>query len=86
MERPRGVFCWWGFPATSDRGTGDPQSCPHFLLWEMPVHIDNATTTSRRVRSARARAQNASFVPSGGLNDVLLNFWSQYQKTEILGR
>jgi len=47
------------FPATSDRGSGDPQTCPNFRLWQMAIPIHNATT--RGVRSGPKMSENAQF-------------------------
>jgi len=43
VEGPKGCLRPRCFPATSDRGAGDDQTCPIFRLWQMAIPMQNAT-------------------------------------------
>jgi len=64
VEGPKGAFWQWSFPATSDRGAGDPQTCPNFRLWQMAVpQLLHGASDRRRATDDWKRAILRTDVP-----------------------
>jgi len=83
--RSKGVFFQdWRFPVTSDRGAGDPKTCPKFRLWQMTIPIQNATTL--RVRSGPKMSENVQFWGRMYFSTKYLHPYPQnYPKTPFWG-
>jgi len=59
VEGSKGCLPARCFPATSDRGAGDPQTCQNFRLWQIGMPMQNVI--ARCVRSGPTMSENAQF-------------------------
>jgi len=76
VEGPKGFLLLVAAFCVIWRGSWDPQSCPNFRLWLMPVYIYNAISLLHYIWTNKGskRVILCKDVPFGGSNDVPQNF------------